>query len=581
MTEAGWDSLLRRTGFSGLDGSLETGPEGADISRLMLSTAVDDRLADYPPASVLFCPDTESYMVKPVCSQLTRLTGKESQSCSILTAEIPDGFAIVLALENPFWSVLDEKGLTHMKSIITSARGLLWVTRGARSQCPSVNMMNGLARCIRKEVAGIRLVTLDLDGGKPLQDERATEMILRVFKSTFDSNKASLMTDSEFWEIDGLIQVARVFPNQMKDKYVERTTRPPVPEPQPFHQRGRPLKLKLGQAGMLDTIHFVDDESHNVPLDDDLVEISVRATGMNFKDVMIGLGQLPLYHQLGLECSGVVTGVGSHVTTFAVGDHVCGVAEGAYANNVRVSQNSITKFPPGMSFTTAATIPVVYCTAYHALYETGRLSKGESILIHAAAGGVGQAAIVLAQRVQTEVFVTVGTAEKKALMQEHYGIPDDHIFSSRDSSFQQELMHITKNRGVDMVLNSTAGETLRQSWQCLAPLGRFIEIGKRDLIGNSNLEMRKFGEAVTFSAIDIGLLAEKRPHAFKKLLEDVMDLYKNGEIQAINPVSVFSISEVQQAMRMMQSGKHMGKVVIEAKDDCFVQVKKPEPLLFG
>lgn len=139
---------------------------------------------------------------------------------------------------------------------------------------------------------------------------------------------------------------------------------------------------------------------------------------MNFKDVMIGLGQLPQYHQLGLECSGVVTGVGSNVTTFVVGDHVCGLAEGAYANSVRVSQYTITRIPPNMSFTTAATIPVVYCTAYHALHEIGRLSRGESILIHAAAGGVGQAAIVLAQRVQTEVFVTVGTAEKKALIRE-------------------------------------------------------------------------------------------------------------------------------------------------------------------
>ena len=517
-------------------------------------------------------------MVNTVCSQLTKLTGKESQSCNILTSEIQNEFAIVLALENPFLSALDAKGLNQLKSLMTTARGLLWVTRGARSQYPLANMTNGLARCIRKEIASISLVTLDLDGGRPLQDEQAAEMILHVFKSTFGSNKASLVDDSEFWEIDGLIQIARVFPNEMKDKYVERETRPSVPEPQPFHQIGRPLKMKLGQAGMLDTIHFVDDEGQNVPLNDSWVEISVRATGMNFKDVMIGLGQLPLYHPLGIECSGVVTGIGTHVTTCAVGDHVCGLAEDAYANNVRVSQYSMTKIPPGMSFTTAAAIPVVYCTAYHALYEIGRLSKGESILIHAAAGGVGQAAVVLAQRAQAEVFVTVGTAEKKALMQNQYGVPDDHIFSSRDSSFQQELMHVTKNRGVDMVLNSTAGETLRQSWQCLAPLGRFLEIGKRDLIGNSNLEMRKFEDAATFAAIDIGILSKKKPHAFKKLLDDVMKLYQNNEIQAVNPISIFSMSEVQQAMRMMQSGKHMGKVVIEA-NHCSVQVSKRESLL--
>ena len=545
----------------------------------MLSTAVDDDLPTYPPASVLFCHDTEPSVAKPVHKQLAKLTGKESQSRNILTTQIQNEYAIVLALEHPFWSVIDEKGLSHLKSILTTARGILWVTRGARSQCPSANMVSGLARCVRKEIAGLRLVTLDLDGGEPLEDERAAEMILRVFMAVFGSNKAFLVADSEFWEIDGLIQIARVFPNQMKDKYVERETRPPVPEPQLFHQEGRPLKLKLGQAGMLDTIHFVDDESRNIPLNRDSVEISVRATGMNFKDVMIGLGQLPLYHQLGLECSGIVTGVGSHVTTFAVGDRVCGLAEGAYANNVRVSQYSITKIPSNMSFITAASIPVVYCTAYHAIYEIGRLSTGDSILIHAAAGGVGQAAIVLAQRAQAQVFVTVGTAEKKTLIREHYGIPDDHIFSSRDSSFREELMHVTKNRGVDMVLNSTAGEVLRQSWQCLAPLGRFIEIGKRDFVGNSNLEMRKFGEAVTFSAVDIGLLAEKRPLAFKKLLDDVMKLYQNDEIQTINPISTFPISEVQQAMRMMQGGKHMGKVVIEAEKHCFVQVNKHERVL--
>ena len=143
----------------------------------------------------------------------------------------------------------------------------------------------------------------------------------------------------------------------------------------------------------------------------------------------------------------------------------------------------------------------------------------------------------------------------------------------RDSSFQQELMHVTNQRGVDIVLNSTAGEILRQSWQCLAPLGRFVEIGKRDLVRNSNLEMGKFEEAVTFSAVDLGLLAEKRPHTFKALLNNVVDLYQHREIQAVSPITIFSISEVQQAMRMMQSGKHIGKVVIEAKSDSVVQVK--------
>ena len=188
-------------------------------------------------------------------------------------------------------------------------------------------------------------------------------------------------------------------------------------------------------------------------------------------------------------------------------------------------------------------------------------------------GGVGQAAVVLAQSIQAEIFVSVGTPEKKTLMRERYGIPDDHSFSSRESSFRQELLYLTGQRGVDVVLNSTTGQILYQSWRCLAPLGRFVEISKRDLVMNSNLEMGKFEEAVSFSAVDIGLLAEKRPQVFRQLLTKVVDLYCQGETHAVTPVSTYSISEMEQALRMMQSGKHMGKIIIEAKPESMVKVR--------
>lgn len=198
MTEAGWDSILRKPGFSGLDGSLDPQPENINVSRLMLSTVIDHHATDYPPASVLFCRGTETSIVNEVCSQITQMSGMESPSCNILGAQVRDEYAIVLALEDSFWSVIDEKGLDHLKSIITTARGLLWVTRGACSQNSSANMINGLARCVRKEIAGIRLVTLDLDGGETSRNERSAETILHVFESLFDSNKASLVADLEF-----------------------------------------------------------------------------------------------------------------------------------------------------------------------------------------------------------------------------------------------------------------------------------------------------------------------------------------------------------------------------------------------
>lgn len=159
----------------------------------------------------------------------------------------------------------------------------------------------------------------------------------------------------------------------------------------------------------------------------------------------------------------------------------------------------------------------------------------------------------------------MGSLDKKSLIMQAYGIPEDHIFSSRDTSFQQELMTMTSQKGVDVVLNSTAGDVLRQSWRCLAPLGRFIEIGKRDISQNSNLEMEKFLDSVSFSAIDLGVVEISLPQLFKRILADVIKMYENNTIPPITPISVFPISEVQQAMRQMRSGKHTGKIVMKLR----------------
>ena len=293
---------------------------------------------------------------------------------------------------------------------------------------------------------------------------------------------------------------------------------------------------------------------------------------MNFRDIMIALGQIPFYHPIGIDCSGIVTAIGSNVTDLSPGTRVCATTCGAYANITRVEQHRVAKIPDSLEFTEAASLPIVFCTAQYALGDIGRLCEGESILIHAAAGGVGQAAIMLAQNVKAEIFATVGSVDKKNLIMQTYGIPEDHIFSSRDASFRQELMTMTNQRGADVILNSTAGDLLRQSWRCLAPLGRFIEIGKRDLVQNSNLEMEKFLDSVSFSAVDLTVVETSKPQLYKRILTDVVRMYKDNIIRRVTPVTVFPISEVERAMRQMQSGKHTGKIVIEATSDSIVQV---------
>ena len=296
---------------------------------------------------------------------------------------------------------------------------------------------------------------------------------------------------------------------------------------------------------------------------------------MNFKDVMIGLGQIP-FSDIGLECSGVVTAIGRQVQGLTVGDRVCGLTPGGYSNTTRIFQPMIARIPDSMSFVEAAPIPIVFCTAYYSLIDIARLIPRESVLIHAAAGGVGQAAVMLAQHIGgVEIFATVGSLEKKAFLVESYDISEDHIYSSRDTTFEQRLQDQTKGRGVDVILNSRAGDALSLSWRhCLAPLGRFIEIGKRNLALNNNLEMEKFMDSVIFAGVDLGVLASRKPKAFNAILNHVLELHQKGALVPVSPITTYNMSGLQKAMRLVQSGKHMGKVVITAESGDIVQVSR-------
>jgi len=226
-----------------------------------------------------------------------------------------------------------------------------------------------------------------------------------------------------------------------------------------------------------------------------------------------------------------------------------------------------------MTFETAASLPTQYVAAYVSLYDTARLQGGETVLIHSATGGVGQAAVMMSQRVGAEVFVTVGSEEKKDFVMEQFGIPEDHIFSSRDASFGEGIMAATGGKGVDVVLNSLAGELLQESFNCLAPFGRFVEIGKKDLEMNSSLAMEAFTRAVTFSSIDIIVMGERKPMEAHRVLKDVIRMVgETKELGTLKPITSFPIGQAEKAFRLMQAGKHMGKIVLTVEEGFMVPV---------
>ena len=343
---------------------------------------------------------------------------------------------------------------------------------------------------MRAENPNIALLTLDLDPGQPMGTTKNVENVVAVYLSGVNATNKR-RPDWEYAIRDDKVFIQRILLEKGMNDLITRFSALPKPETAPFKQPGRPLELTIGTPGRLDTFAFDNDMSCEAALLKDEVEIEVKGVGLNFKDVMIAMGQLQ-ERTLGLDCSGVVSRVGDAVTRLKVGDRVMTWTFGSFRNFARSPQSMCFAIPSDMSFGTAASLPVIYCTAYYALFEIARLKKGETILIHGAAGGVGQAAIILAQHIGAEVFATVSSKTKKELIMEQYKVSEDHIFNSRNDSFVNGCKRMTANRGVNVVLNSLAGEALQNSWHCIAFGGRFVEMGKAD-IGKSSLQQRGKG----------------------------------------------------------------------------------------
>nr|ALQ32864.1 putative polyketide synthase [Fusarium gaditjirri] len=507
--------------------------------------------------------------------------GLPTEVCTFLELtkrDIRGHICIVLSeLDRSVLISLTSKELSLLQRLTQESAGILWVTRGgllASASKPEMSMFHGLARSLRAEVEGLPCITMDFDVRQKLSPNRMAELIMRVLDTAFLVERHSGHTvDQELYEMNGILHIKRAMDDARVNNFIATRTRsiPPEVEQQSISQPGRPLKFKVQNFGNLGSFVFEDNLQMVEAIPDDHVQIKVHATGLNFRDVLIIMGELSA-NQLGYECAGVVEQVGAKVGRFKVGDRVAALYPGCFATAVRCPAACVQRIPDSMSLPVAASLPVIYLTAYYGLIHIGRLSAGETVLIHAAAGGTGQAAIQIAQVMGAEIFVTVGSHSKKKHLMQTYGIAEDHIFHSRDLSFVSALHQATGGRGVDVVLNSLAGEALQATWKCIAPFGRFVEIGKRDIDVNSRLEMAPFANNVTFSSIDLSLLFKQNLALLEHVFGKAMDFIRTGKARAVTPLLIQPWSKAEECLRLMQAGKHMGKILIEVREDDLVPV---------
>ncbi|MBE2181076.1 MAG: SDR family NAD(P)-dependent oxidoreductase, partial [Chthoniobacterales bacterium] len=296
----------------------------------------------------------------------------------------------------------------------------------------------------------------------------------------------------------------------------------------------------------------------------DEVLLRVEAAGVNFRDTMKALGIYPVSSDLDLilgdECAGTVLETGADVHHVAVGDPVMAVTPGCFATEVIARSACVVRRPDNITSAQAATMPVVFLTALYALREVGRIKTGDKVLIHSAAGGVGLAGVQIAKLLGAEVFATAGSEDKRRMLAD-LGIK--HVMDSRTLAFRDRIMEATSGRGVDLVLNSLAGEFLVQSVACLAPGGRFLEIGKRDIYENSNLGLGAFRANQSFSAIDMAQILQHDAETTRRLLKEIAELARTGKLQPL-PLRTRPMDEAGDALRELAQGKHVGKLVLEA-----------------
>ncbi len=320
----------------------------------------------------------------------------------------------------------------------------------------------------------------------------------------------------------------------------------------------------LKEKGILDSIGFRQIAPFEIGDKD--VEINVKAAGLNFKDVLNLNGLLTeesvagglVGAQLGLECSGVVARVGRYVTHVKPGDLVLAFAPNTFAGKAVTPQHCVVKKPAHISYEEGATITLVYLTAYHCMFNLGQLEAGERMLIHSATGGVGLAAVALAQLKGIEIYATAGTPEKRALLKT-LGV--EHVYDSRNVDFYDQIMRDTNGEGIDLVLNSLSGKAIIQSIKCLRPFGRFLEIGKTDIYNDMSLHLKRFGDNLSYHAVDIDRLMGQKPEKGARLFNDVIKLFESKQLKP-HPYESFQINEIGSALDFMSKGKHIGKVVL-------------------
>ncbi|KAF3920592.1 hypothetical protein ABW21_db0201640 [Orbilia brochopaga] len=456
LTASEWESMLAHCGFSDVDLLVhDTEDARQSTYTLMVTTAVNlnqESTPVYPDGIVLLelpgSPPAVQQLIDQLVPSIEKLTSKSVLISRFGNISLKGSTCIIFAgFNSRFLSRMNKKRFENFKKLISEAENVMWVSQISLAENPEAAMHVGMLRTLRIEHPDKKFISLTLDSAGRDRDSDAVRSICEVFRQCM--SQANESSDYEFSSQSGQLLIPRLTGDITSNRELGKLNGIQLPETKKFSFGGPYTRLEVTNPGLLDSLVFKENDSYwqSAPWAEDMVEITPHSFGLNFRDVLVAMGMLN-ENWMAYECAGYISKVGTKVSRgLQVGDRVCAVMHaGHWANKVRVPWTSVVKIPTTMSFEKAASIPIIFVTAFHALVHLAQMTSEECVLIHSAGGGVGQAAIAIAQHIGAKVLATVSSEEKKDFLVKTYGIPRDQIFSSRDISFFEGVMDATDGK---------------------------------------------------------------------------------------------------------------------------------------
>ncbi|SCV26211.1 polyketide synthase [Fusarium fujikuroi] len=579
-----WDKCLKDNGFSGNDLVIrDYQDDQCHIMSVIVTTASEPEQAVEQKARkgrlVMLTSDEASTKETGLADQVRTLVDPTLERRTVivpfslgpvheeLANSTSDDLVICLAEagDKRILSNLSEEQFGSLQFMIRKVSNLLWVTSASISDpmCPECSVAQGFFRSIRAEQPETRIVTLAMDGD--MVPASQPDFISKVYKAAFDTETPS--KEVEYIVRDGVTTTGRAV-RDMRTNTALRSLVSKQLQQKPWGE-GPTLKLGISQPGSLESLQFVEDQSHAEELGPSDVEIEAKAWGLTSRDLDIALGHPEKRtKEFGSDCVGVVTRIGKNCNnTIRLGDRVAMISVGCMRKYPSADERGVCKIPDSLSFEDAVSLTIPGLTACHSVLNIARVQENEKVLIHSAASSAGQIAVKLAQTRGAQVFATVSTVAEKQLLIDTVGMSTENIFDSRSPCLFQDVMGVTEGEGVDILLDFSRGIP-RTPLSSVSDDGRIVSLGGFDTSETPSLAAEVMSRNLTFSFIDVMRL---KPKVLTQLAKTMMQLLAEDKIQTPQQLPVYKISDIKDGFRKLQDDTIERAIVTAEQGDVVPQ----------